>query len=103
MTTARSGLNERTVKILYHNPSMSRKGQWAGERGRQLALAMEGRDTEFAAIPPSDPSDSGTAGNAAKTWLKARVPKAARGPAISLRLLQRGTVNTIRWSWRCLT
>ncbi len=88
------------INILYHNPSMTRPGRWPGERGRQLVEAMELSGSPVRSMPPVSPTTGPRPGSALKALIKSRMPRSWRGPLITLRLLERGTVNTVRWSWR---
>jgi glycosyltransferase involved in cell wall biosynthesis len=100
---------EHPVNIVYHNPVIARPQRWAGERGRQLVEALRRNGGDVLAIPPLSSltaapqmAAGGTAPpeGAGRGWLRAHIPRAWRGPLIRIRLLQRGTVNTVRWSWR---
>ncbi|MGI9648522.1 MAG: glycosyltransferase family 4 protein [Acidimicrobiia bacterium] len=90
----------QSLDIVYHNPSVARPGQWAGERGRQLITAMGHAGSSVQAIPPPAQASIGETKDSAGRRLLSRVPPALRGPLITLRLIQRGTVNTLKWSWR---
>lgn len=80
---------------------MARPGQWAGERGRQLVAAMSEAGSAVRAVPPApDATAVGEGSDTARRRILSRVPPALRGPLITLRLIQRGTVNTFKWSWR---
>lgn len=88
----------RNIVIAYHNPAVTRSGRWAGERGRQLIAALEGAGATVRAIPAPPrrkPGGSGAGGR-----MLDRVPYQLRGAAITGRLVQRGLVNTVRWTWR---
>jgi glycosyltransferase involved in cell wall biosynthesis len=90
-----------TVDIVYHNPSLTRPDRWAGERARQLIDALTGAGGEVLAIPAPIPEQPTTdSGRPIASWTRSRVPRPLRRPLIKLRLFQRGTVNTVRWSWR---
>jgi len=79
---------------------MARHGQWAGERGRQLARALQRIGADLEPFPrPTETSSTGARGPV-RRWIQTHIPHAWRGPVIALRLWQRGTVNTVRWSWR---
>jgi len=92
---------DQPVNIVYHNPSVARSGQWAGERGRQLVAAMDAAGSTVRAIPPPPRVASGTEpSESIRRRILSRIPSALRGPLITLRLIQRGTVNTLKWSWR---
>ncbi len=89
------------MRILYHNSSMSRSRRWAGERGRQLVEALGRAGSDIQSIPaPNSENTAARADGPRVAWLRDRIPQAWLGPIIRLRLLQRGTVNTVRWSWR---
>jgi len=91
------------VNIAYHNPSVTRPHRWAGERGRQLIEAMRRGGGEVRAVPSpgARTAHPGTdTGSAVRERVRAHLPRGWRRPIIRLRLLQRGTINTIRWSWR---
>ena len=91
---------DQPLDIVYHNPSVARPGRWAGERGRQLISAMDQAGSKVRAIPPPAQAPSGESGESARRRLLSRVPSAMRGPLITLRLIQRGSMNTLKWSWR---
>jgi glycosyltransferase involved in cell wall biosynthesis len=92
---------ERPVDIVYHNPSVGKPGQWAGERGRQLISALNQMGSTLQAIPPPAPTATpAESGESARRRLLSRVPPRLRGPLITLRLIQRGSINTLKWSWR---
>lgn len=91
------------VRIVYHNSSMSKSHGWTAERGRQLVEALRRCGGEVTAIPPSskDADGSSTADRrSAGSRVLGRIPPRWRGAVIRLRLVQRGAVNTVRWSWR---
>ncbi len=93
----------RRVKIVYHSPSVARPDRWAGERARQLveALGRIGGDVRALPAVESDlPSARKGSGGRVRGWIRSRVPPAWRGTIIRLGLLQRGTANTVKWSWR---
>lgn len=88
----------RAIQIMYHNPSVLRKGRWAGERGRQLINAMREAGAEVTAIPalpPTPPTGSAPDPNRLVRF----IPRSLRGPLVTARLIQRGTFNTLRWTW----
>lgn len=86
--------------VVYHNPSMIRTGRWAGERGRQLVAAMQEAGGRVRAVPSTAAAETSRPGPGMPRRLLARLPRQWRGPLVTVRLLQRGTVNTVKWSWR---
>lgn len=92
----------QTVSIVYYNPSVTRPQTWAGERGRQLVESLERAGAHVTAIPapPTAFGDDSDISSGRRARLLQKLSPRWRGRLIRLRLLQRGTVNTLRWSWR---
>lgn len=90
------------MRIVYHNSSITNPDRWAGERARQLAEALNRTGVEIRTHPPvpAAPRRGLTRAGAARSWLQAHTPSRWLNAVIRLRLLQRGTINTVRWSWR---
>ena len=95
------------VRILYHNPALTKPRDWAGEQGRQLVEAMRRAGASVEAAPGFDSADgpSEVPRDGRRRWIWERLPHRLHGVAAWLRLVRRGTANSIMWTrrlWRLL-